>query len=77
MVKVQIQLDSPERITELNAAAADMPFDIDVSSGWYVADAKSLIGLFGLKLSKPLRVNIYTDRRHAQPFLDSIQAMLV
>lgn len=77
MVKVQIQLDSPEKITELNAAAADMPFDIDVSSGWYVADAKSLIGLFGLKLSKPLCVNIYTDRRHAQPFLDSIQTMLV
>lgn len=77
MIKVRIKLDSPERITELNAAAANMPFDIDVSSGWYVADAKSLVGLFGLKLYKPIRVSIYTDRRHAQPFLESIQAMLV
>ncbi|MDO5784830.1 MAG: HPr family phosphocarrier protein [Eubacteriales bacterium] len=77
MIKVRIKLDSPERLTELNAAAAAMPFDIDVSSGWYVADAKSLVGLFGLKLSKPIRVNIYTDRCNAQPFLDSIQAMLV
>lgn len=77
MIKVRIKLDSSDKLTKLNAAAAAMPFDIDVSSGWYVADAKSLVGLFGLKLSKPIRVSIYTDRRHAQPFLDSIQTMLV
>ena len=77
MVKVRIKLDNPSRLAELSTAASAMPFDIDVSSDWYVADAKSLVGLFGLKLSKPVHVRIYTDRRSAQPFLDSIQGMLI
>ncbi|MDO4173196.1 MAG: HPr family phosphocarrier protein [Eubacteriales bacterium] len=77
MVKIKIKLDKVDDLTVLNAAASDMPFDIDAASGWYVVDAKSLIGLFGLKLSKPIRVSIYTDRLHAQPFLDRIQTMMV
>ena len=77
MVKVRIKLDNPGGLAELSTAASAMPFDIDVSSDWYVADAKSLVGLFGLKLSKPIHVCIYTDRHSAQPFLDSIQGMLI
>lgn len=61
----------------LNAAAAAMPFDIDVSSGWYLADAKSLVGLFGLKLSEPVKVKMYTDWKSAEPFLQSIRGMII
>ena len=50
MVKLQIKLSKPDDLTLLNNAASAMPFDIDLSSGWYVADAKSLVGLFGLEI---------------------------
>ncbi|MCD8355552.1 MAG: HPr family phosphocarrier protein [Clostridia bacterium] len=77
MIKVKIKLQRPEDLTMLNAAAAAMPFDIDVSSGWYLADAKSLVGLFGLKLSEPVKVKMYTDWKGAEPFLQSIRGMIV
>lgn len=36
-------------------------FDIDLSSGRYVVDAKSIMGIFSLDLSKPIKVEAYTD----------------
>lgn len=36
-------------------------FDIDLTSGRYVVDAKSIMGIFSLDLSKPIRVDIHVD----------------
>lgn len=36
-------------------------FDIDLTSGRYVVDAKSIMGIFSLDLSKPIRVDIHSD----------------
>ena len=69
MVKLKIRMEKPDDLTMLNAAASAMPFDIDASSGWYIADAKSLVGLFGLKL--------YTDWKTAEPFLQSIRRLIL
>ena len=77
MVKLQIKLSKPDDLTLLNNAASAMPFDIDLSSGWYVADAKSLVGLFGLEISEPIGVRLYTDQKQAQPFLDKIGKMIM
>jgi len=35
--------------------------DIDVKSGRYVIDAKSIMGLFSLDLSKPIEIIIHSD----------------
>ena len=77
MVKLQIKLSKPDDLTLLNNAASAMPFDIDLSSGWYVADAKSLVGLFGLEISEPIGVKQYMDQKQAQPFLDKIGKMII
>jgi phosphotransferase system HPr-like phosphotransfer protein len=36
-------------------------FDIDLTSGRYVVDAKSIMGIFSLDLSKPIKVEAYTE----------------
>ncbi|MEE0866696.1 MAG: HPr family phosphocarrier protein [Clostridia bacterium] len=36
-------------------------FDIDLESGRYVVDAKSIMGIFSLDLSKPITMRIHTD----------------
>lgn len=36
-------------------------FDIDLESGRYVVDAKSIMGIFSLDLSKPIMMRIHTD----------------
>ena len=77
MVKLKIRMEKPDDLTMLNAAASAMPFDIDASSGWYIADAKSLVGLFGLKVSEPVRLKLYTDWKTAETFLQSIRRLIL
>ena len=36
-------------------------FDIELESGRYIVDAKSIMGIFSLDLSKPIKMRIYTD----------------
>ena len=36
-------------------------YDIDLASGRYKVDAKSIMGIFSLDLSKPIAVEIYSD----------------
>ncbi len=35
--------------------------DIDLISGRYVVDAKSIMGIFSLDLSKPIKVEVHGD----------------
>ena len=46
-------------------------FDVDLTSGRYVVDAKSIMGIFSLDLSKPIDLNI-----HAESCVDDILAIL-
>lgn len=36
-------------------------FDVDLTSGRYVVDGKSIMGIFSLDLSKPIKVEAHTD----------------
>ncbi len=36
-------------------------YEIDLTSGRYVVDAKSIMGIFSLDLSKPIKVEIHSD----------------
>lgn len=36
-------------------------FDVDLTSGRYVVDAKSIMGIFSLDLSKPIKVEVFSD----------------
>ena len=46
-------------------------FDVDLTSGRYVVDAKSIMGIFSLDLSKPIDLNI-----HAEENVDTILSVL-
>ena len=37
------------------------PYDMDLRSGRYVVDAKSILGIFSSDLSHPIRMDIYSD----------------
>lgn len=36
-------------------------FDVDLTSGRYIVDAKSIMGIFSLDLSKPIDLNIHGE----------------
>jgi phosphocarrier protein HPr len=50
-------------------------FDVDLTSGRYVVDAKSIMGIFSLDLSKPIRVEVQTDE--CDSFCSEINAFIV
>ena len=40
---------------------AQAPYDVDMVSGRYTVNAKSMLGIYSLDLSKPIQVLIYSD----------------
>lgn len=53
---MKILIDNVKKVKEFNNLTLRFPCEIDVISSRYVVDAKSLMGLFSLDLSKPVEV---------------------
>ena len=51
-------------------------FDVDLTSGRYVVDAKSIMGIFSLDLTKPITLNIHTDE-NVDKILDTLKDYLI
>ena len=51
------------------------PFDADMDlvCGRYVVDAKSILGIFSMDLSKPLELQIHAEREEAEKILASLE----
>ena len=61
MRSVTIHLSLAENVKDFVNIVSKYPYDIDLRSGRHVVDAKSILGIFSLDLSKPLTVEIYSD----------------
>ncbi len=61
MTTVQISLNSIEKVKSFVNDIARFDSDFDLVSGRYVIDAKSIMGIFSLDLSKPISLNIHAD----------------
>ena len=61
MKSIKISLEQAQRVKEFVAITQECDFEILLKSGKYVVDAKSILGIFSLDLSKPLVVEIHSD----------------
>ena len=61
MKTVQISLNSIDKVKSFVNEITKFDNDFDLVSGRYVIDAKSIMGIFSLDLSKPIELNIHTD----------------
>lgn len=61
MKKCVIQLLSIKDVRQFVDAVTKYDVEIDLSSGRYVVDAKSIMGIFSLDLLQPIGVTIHTD----------------
>ena len=61
MKTVQISLNSIDKVKSFVNTISQYDYDFDLISGRYVIDAKSIMGIFSLDLSKPTDLTIYTD----------------
>lgn len=61
MIEVQISLNSIDKVKSFVNAITQFDFDFDLISGRYVIDAKSIMGIFSLDLSKPIDLAIHSE----------------
>ncbi|MCI6866874.1 MAG: HPr family phosphocarrier protein [Lachnospiraceae bacterium] len=71
MKTVQISLNSIDKVKSFVNDITKFNNDFDLVSGRYVIDAKSIMGIFSLDLSKPIDLNI-----HAEDNMDEIMNVL-
>ncbi len=61
MTTVSISLTDIDKIKQFVNDVTKFDYDFDLVSGRYVIDAKSIMGIFSLDLSKPIELNIHTE----------------
>lgn len=61
MKTVKISLNSIDKVKSFVNEIARFDVDFDLVSGRYVIDAKSIMGIFSLDLSKPIDLNIHAE----------------
>jgi phosphotransferase system HPr-like phosphotransfer protein len=71
MKTVSICLNSIDKVKSFVNDISTFDSDFDLVSGRYVIDAKSIMGIFSLDLSKPIVLNI-----HSEDTIDTILEVL-
>ena len=61
MKSVRISLQMASQVKAFVSVVQKYSYEIDLRSDRYVVDAKSILGIFSLDLSKPIVVEIYSD----------------
>ena len=61
MITFNIMLRSINDVKDFVNIVNKYDFDVDLTSGRYVVDAKSIMGIFSLDLSKPIKVEVHSD----------------
>ena len=72
-----VKLTSIADVKNFVSAASLQPFDIDVVSGRYTIDAKSIMGLFSLDLTTPIRVEVQSTDEDADLFRSVVADLVV
>ena len=76
MKTVQISLNSIDKVKSFVNSITQFDFDFDLISGRYVIDAKSIMGIFSLDLSKPIDLNIHSEN-DVDAILEKLQPFIV
>ncbi len=71
MTTIQVTLNSIDKVKTFVNLVSRYDSDFDLVSGRYVIDAKSIMGIFSLDLSKPIELNI-----HDQSIVDEVKSAL-
>ena len=77
MKTINISLNSIEKVKTFVNLINKYDYDFDLISGRYVIDAKSIMGIFSLDLSKPIALNIHADDESADAIAKELTTYLV
>lgn len=76
MKTVRISLNSIDKVKSFVNDLSRFDYDFDLVSGRYVIDAKSIMGIFSLDLSKPIDLNIHANQ-NVEEVLDMLAPYII
>ncbi len=75
MKTVKISLNSIDKVKSFVNTITRYDYDFDLVSGRYVIDAKSIMGIFSLDLSRPIDLNIHAEGLDAASTSDILEVL--
>lgn len=75
MTTFNLLINSINDVKDFVNSVSKYDFDVDLTSGRYVVDAKSIMGIFSLDLSKPIKVEVHSD--NCEAFLNEVKRFIV
>ena len=76
MKTVMIRLSLVENVNRFVNIVGRYPYDMDLRAGRHVVDAKSILGIFSLDLSKPITLSV-PEEFDGKDFLSQIKNLIV
>lgn len=79
MISFDISLASMDAVRRFVAITGKYLVDVDLASGGYLVDGKSIMGIFSLRLDKPVNVQIHIDahEKEAQALAEELSVFRV
>ena len=77
MKTVQISLNSIDKVKSFVNDITKFDYDFDLVSGRYVIDAKSIMVIFSLDLSKPIDLNIHAEDTNVDAVLEVLKPYMI
>jgi len=77
MATINVSLSSISDVKRFVSAACAQSCDIDLVAGRYVVDAKSIMGIFSIDLSKTITVEIHGTEAETDAFRKAIEEYVV
>lgn len=74
MISVKIRIDSVDKVKKFSSIISKENIDCELVEGVHILDAKSIMGIFSLDLTKPIQLNIHSDDNE---ILNKLKAFLV
>lgn len=75
MKAFSIMLKTINDVKDFVNIANKYDFDVDLTSGRYVVDAKSIMGIFSLDFNKPIRVEVHS--KDCEVFCEEIKSFII
>ena len=76
MKSVQVSLNTINKVKAFVKDITRFDYEFSLVSGKYVIDAKSILGIFSLDLSKPIDLNIHAENDMAE-IMEVLKAYMV
>ena len=77
MSSFYVNLPTLEDVKSFSRLANQIECEIDVCTGRYVVNAKSIMGLFSIDLSAPVQVQVHGSQAQSDIFRSAIEKFLV